>query len=186
MTENSEMYQTKIFTFHYVSITSGLCILHVLNLRYLHSTMFLLHQNSLNMLYSNQFNLHSTMFLLHPGWHRGYGCDWCDIYIPLCFYYIGRTALLWSCLMKIYIPLCFYYIKLSRGTLWLFLQHLHSTMFLLHLNLYTSNVSLNIQFTFHYVSITSFTINPCIYVVYCIYIPLCFYYIPFTMIFFVL
>ena len=75
----------------------------------LHSTMLLLYPNVYRMAYFSGPDLHSTMLLLYrqrasdPGRH-------CDIYIPLCFYFIRAFRL------------CMY----SRQL------HLHSTMLLLY------------------------------------------------------
>ena len=59
------MFDTEIFTFHYVSITSDVLSKFVFTQEHLHSTMFLLHQGLQGIQGLQGPNLHSTMFLLH-------------------------------------------------------------------------------------------------------------------------
>ena len=76
-----------------------------------------------------------------------------QIYIPLCFYFIGFPSVVPMSRGKIYIPLCFYFI-------WEIYQNqmgqtnLHSTMLLLYLISSASTVAL-CPFTFHYASTLS-------------------------------
>ena len=59
------MFDTEIFTFHYVSITSDVLSKFVFTQEHLHSTMFLLHRCHQHLKASIYIDLHSTMFLLH-------------------------------------------------------------------------------------------------------------------------
>ena len=98
-------------------------------------------------------NLHSTMLLLYrwpvfhlPVWswsftfHYASTLSTCrkykgrlesSIYIPLCFYFIGKASGGSQVLLFIYIPLCFYFI-VEQLALDLPKFNLHSTMLLLY------------------------------------------------------
>ena len=120
-----------------------------------------------------------------------------EIYIPLCFYYIGITASNTHIPFGIYIPLCFYYIlpdtmKMPLYTAFTFhyastISHykyffqqfhiyLHSTMLLLYPRK-DFRRRRDTSFTFHYASTISMSISSSTSFHFQIYIPLCFYYI---------
>ena len=81
----------------------------------------------------------------------------------------------------IYIPLCFYFITFFSCYLIIQNIHLHSTMFLFHLILTDDGQSIQCQFTFHYVSISSDCQEIRLWQTHVIYIPLCFYFIRLTL-----
>ena len=118
------------FTFHYASTLSAGNALDSVK-----DFLFTFHYAStLSDIYFQRYyaslNLHSTMLLLYPS---DFIClqQTGKIYIPLCFYFIGKTVAWRVGRRIIYIPLCFYFIlphqeyKLDR-------LYLHSTMLLLY------------------------------------------------------
>ena len=122
------------------------------------------------------------------------------IYIPLCFYFIGRskTGKRWR--IKIYIPLCFYFIIDPKHFSGVLHSYLHSTMLLLYrlteniwifgdanlhstmLLLYRATQNSTSQYTI-YLHSTMLLLyqsgGPGWWAADPIYIPLCFYFIPF-------
>ena len=120
------------------------------------------------------FYLHSIMLLLYPLHWTLFPLPF-QIYIPLCFYFIGYPVHALPHLRGIYIPLCFYFITVSLSSPFVSILstfHYASTLSLLHLGI-TVHTSLS---TFHYASTLSKRKNTAL----CsgwIYIPLCFYFI---------
>ena len=166
---------TSIFTFHYASTLSRIA----------------------EVVQTSGSNLHSTMLLLYlvnaieKGWLF-------NIYIPLCFYFIGnpRQLISISALFTFHyastlsnseydIPhriakFTFHYAStLSRHIISSFdeILHLHSTMLLLYQRLGRVDCNL-LLFTFHYASTLSKYRDDKTVLQFIIYIPLCFYFIP--------
>ena len=75
----------------------------------LHSTMLLLYRVLVNAIKAKIVYLHSTMLLLYPDVASVMGID-TEIYIHLCFYFIGVEMWCAPADIVIYIPLCFYFI----------------------------------------------------------------------------
>ena len=162
------------FTFHYASTlsisgtTASAADVH------LHSTMLLLYldQHCRACLIYNTFTFHyaSTLSTI-------------TVYTEIAYYNLHSTMLLLYriryfhqfAISSIYIPLCFYFIKLTTKSRSYKISNLHSTMLLLYPGT-TSAPSTSSIFTFHYASTLSKTGNhpPARF---CIYIPLCFYFI---------
>ena len=140
------------FTFHYASTLSSLRSVKSAVRLNLHSTMLLLYRVWVDEKKGDLKNLHSTMLLLY----RNRNCSWYgkqSIYIPLCFYFIGRAGR-W------------------RGWWW----YLHSTMLLLYHapegQHYESKYNLHSTMLLLYHN-SFFTSSSAPH----IYIPLCFYFI---------
>ena len=99
-----------------------------------------------------------------------------NIYIPLCFYFIGNPRQL----ISISALFTFHYAStLSRHIISSFdeILHLHSTMLLLYQRLGRVDCNL-LLFTFHYASTLSKYRDDKTVLQFIIYIPLCFYFIP--------
>ena len=141
-------------------------------------------------------DLHSTMLLLYLG-QAFHDCEGWDIYIPLCFYFIGEKGYG----KQRYQSFTFHYASTLSPTCLIlnpFFLNLHSTMLLLYRDPesnrpggypftfhYASTLSLSShliyrdisKFTFHYASTLSAVICACFPKRLIIYIPLCFYFI---------
>ena len=188
-----------IFTFHYASTISNLCLscfscpvhlyipLCFYYIKYssfwyknfdetLHSTMLLLYRVSSPAPGSFVRTLHSTMLLLYPPWSRK-ALDW---YYFFTFHYASTISFVKYRVIKIknllYIPLCFYYIHTRsrcRHNRFHFTFHYASTISNRGIQSISQDARLYIPLCFYYIQ-TWFKILVCAFN---LYIPLCFYYI---------
>ena len=122
-----------LFTFHYASTLSRPYILLLRYIFYLHSIMLLLYRRSNIWYMFIRIDLHSIMLLLYPLLVRRFHTE--DyIYIPLCFYFIGR----WFTDMQTAIKFTFHYastLSVIKDKALLPQANLHSIMLLLYLAL---------------------------------------------------
>ena len=99
-----------------------------------------------------------------------------QIYIPLCFYFIGSPENPNKELLRIYIPLCFYFIPHCAAPVYGWIPHLHSTMLLLYL-LCNCKYDLRIIDLHSTMLLLYLILHAPFRAVWLIYIPLCFYFI---------
>ena len=112
------------FTFHYASTISGYEKGILPGIQALHSTMLLLYRKIRLGCAFIMTPLHSTMLLLYPSPDQKNMVDLL-LYIPLCFYYIGKDKIHTPFCSGLYIPLCFYYIcillSIGEDKTWLYI-----------------------------------------------------------------
>ena len=145
---------TKLFTFHYVSISTTVIAGNRFKDFHLHSTMYLFQQLWQHTYTKATFYLHSTMYLFQLTPILGLAFLSSVIYIPLCIYFnlspssLGRQLNVFT----------FHYVSIS--TLTIFLSSSLYPIFTFHYvsistkSPITSEIS-PYEFTFHYVSIST-------------------------------
>ena len=117
-----------IFTFHYVSISTGLRQPTAAGLLHLHSTMYLFQHTGRGPKEIPQYNLHSTMYLFQHVLKNSQITRY-PIYIPLCIYFNASSMTL----TITQYAFTFHYVSISTFsfTIWFTkLRYLHSTMYL--------------------------------------------------------
>ena len=162
------------FTFHYVSIKSADAHALMIDNLDLHSTMYLLNLRFHVLAAKVRSYLHSTMYLLNLD---GIALTNATT-ILFTFHYVSIKSKI-SHLSKItFTKFTFHYVSIKSTASLPYSPdkvYLHSTMYLLNLQYFSSIWILHFVFTFHYVSIKSHTQSWQEKGVIIIYIPLCIY-----------
>ena len=97
------------FTFHYASTLSEQAVYDEKKKNNLHSTMLLLYRRRIERrCFQNNIYIPLCFYFIGNGTRRATKKD--VIYIPLCFYFIVLDSLEQLKFNLIYIPLCFYFI----------------------------------------------------------------------------
>ena len=124
-------YASFQFTFHYASTLSGDDGNNSALKANLHSTMLLLYPKFREGSSSHETNLHSTMLLLYRIFCSFAEVHLMDIYIPLCFYFIGMETMARSASAYLHSTMLLLYQGVGRGVSKR-QDNLHSTMLLLY------------------------------------------------------
>ena len=121
--------------------------------------------------YTFTFHYASTL----SSWKSSFA-SFCIIYIPLCFYFIGRGDTDRPRRIQIYIPLCFYFI--DKADMGLYQESgIYIPLCFYFIRDWDWSTAFTAKFTFHYASTLSMSESLGFLVVILIYIPLCFYFI---------